>query len=528
MKLSWPQFVAAGIGLALLLAAAPRSRAQDPNCCPPPSSPAVVPSITIPVCFDQEIETKKMTLNRAQRITATVLENQRDPRGRLILARGDYFVGQVTLVAHAELGRKPAMLEVFFDQVVMGAGPSQRVMLLPSRALPVAGSKGSERWLPKSPSVRERGNLLADRRSNTARSTVLIVGGTGLGGATGGVLAGTLLGAGVGAGIGAGAGLVVALLAKGRDSVVPANQVFNLRVPASFRGASLPPPRPPRPFGGQPTYYNRPAQNTGTGASFARAVRVLSMSAPQVQSGDIQIYATAEAPNGTWDVFIESQGVQNGILYLRVLGYPTQSWTANTRAPQRKDTHFSWSDPYHRVKRVIIRGAQNSSAQAYIHPLGSGAGPFDTSGTQGGGGTPTGGAGSPTGGAGGVDQAGQRIAQRTSELAQSYERDLGARTSGASDSAADRALARLRGASTSQIVLRDALNRAAEAAAPLRQPMNQETRRTTVSRLLNRADAVERAISNVPTFPQGYRQSWAEIQRDLEYLADTTPGVIRP
>ena len=52
--------------------------------------------------------------------------------------------------------------------------------------------------------------------------------------------------------------------------------------------------------------------------------------------------------------------------------------------------------------------------------------------------------------------------------------------------------------------------------------------RVTVSRLLNRADAVERAIFNVPSFSTAYRQSWAAIQRDLESLADTTPGVIRP
>ncbi|MBI1766535.1 MAG: hypothetical protein HYR56_34440 [Acidobacteria bacterium] len=515
MKLSRPICLSLLLGLTLLLGVGEGSHAQkksqDPDCCIPPAGPGVSACTVIEACLDQEIETKKMRTCCPVRVTATTQKDVLGYNGRVILPRGSVFMGIASLKAPAESRRRPALIEVVFTQYLIGQGRNQRVVLLtPAATLAAHPAHPKSQWLTSAPSARQRSDLLADRRPNVERNTVLIAGGAGLGGAAGGAVTGTVLGAGLGMGIGAGAGLVFALLAKGRDAVIPANLPIGLRLCGGWRatgGAGYSGYRPPGP---RPPGSRLPASYPGSpGGGFGQSVRVLSMRASQAQSGEIQVQAVAEAPNGTWDVFIESLGVQNGILNLRMLGYATQNWSANQRAPQRQETRFNWADPYHRVKRVVIRGAQNTLAQSYIHPLGSGnLIPTEL-------------------GTGEVDPVAQRVAQQLNVLAQSYERDVGANVSRSTDPLAS-GLQRLRGASTSQLVLRDALNRAAEAARPLREPMAAEAKRVAVSRLLNRADAVERALSNVPNFPAGYRQSWQAIQQDLNYLADATPGVIRP
>jgi hypothetical protein len=251
MTLHQPKCFPVIVGLVLLLSMG-ASRQLLAQCVPAAVSPRVVPGrpTIVDAVLDQEIETKKMCLppkpgSRPRpgsrpsacpsriRITATVQADVFDRSGKtLLIRRNDVFIGFARLIAPAESRRRPALVEVTFHSRMTGTGRNQRIISLAGLAVPVPIDKDGCQWLTTTPSPRQRPNMLADRRSNTGRNTTLIASGGGLGAAAGGVTAGTILGASLGAGVGAGAGLIIALLAQGRDSVVPAEQRIGISLSA--------------------------------------------------------------------------------------------------------------------------------------------------------------------------------------------------------------------------------------------------------------------------------------------------------
>jgi hypothetical protein len=476
------------------------------------------PGVVLVCRLDQSINSK--TAKLGDRIEAWVVEPITDRRGALLIPRNSKVIGRIERV-HPPRSNRPAMLEVGFDTLqrcrIETRGGQTRdgcntgtadIVQLTGELAPLTKEDCKR--------INEDGSW-EGRNGGAKRTFAFVAGGAGGGAIIGGLLTGAAFGAGVGAGIGAGVGALVSVIGAGKNFKIPAGTKFGVRLtrplPLLSFGQRLPfelppPPRrrlPPirRTYSGTSNYL--PSSIPVSTPNFARLIPVRGVEIRQEPS-EIKIQATGVAPNDTWDIFLKSTGVRNGVLYLNILAYPTQSWTAGQRTWVRKTTQLSWPDDYHRITRVVVRGDQNTQSQAYVHPPGSGG--YAS-------GTPT----DPGAGGGVTDPTGQRIANQLTSLAADYERDQGV---------TGETLERLRIGNASRANLVEALNLAAEAARAFRNPLTLDSKRIAVSKLLYRAEGVNRAISGVPSFPNGYRQRWQSIQRDIDYLAETSPGAIRP
>lgn len=495
--------------LPLKTVAQARSNACPPVRLAPPvllresGATATLQPPTILVCrLDKEINSK--TAQMGDRVEARVVEPISDRRGALIVPRNSKVIGRINRVYRASASR-PALIEVGFASLqrcrgtARGGRTSDGCNARNADIVPLTGVL-TPLTKENCKAINSDGSLEA-RGPSANRDFAFVAGGAGGGAIVGGLVTGALLGAGVGAGIGAGVGAAATLFGRGKHVKVAANTKFGVELTRPLllrspnRSASLGSRALNRPVNPP---VNRPPSSQPNWGSHLIPVREIKLT--QEQNGEIRILANGIAPNNTWDVYLENTGVQNGVLYLNLMGYPTQNWAANQAAPVRKQTQFSWSDAYHQVKRVVVRGENNSRSQAYVHPPGSGA-PGDIS---------------QAGPEPAADPTGQRITRQLDALARDYERDL------------DGGLRALRGTSSSQTQLLSALKRAAEAARVFRAPLTPENKRSAASKLSFRADAVNQAIAAVPGFPSGYRQRWQTIQADVDYLAENTTGVIRP
>jgi hypothetical protein len=478
---------------------------------------ALQPGTTLVCRLDKPIDSK--TAKLGDRIEAWVVEPITDRRGALLVPRNSKIIGRIERV-HPPRSNRPAMIEVGFDTLqrcrIETRGGQTRdgcntgiadIIQLSGQLAPLTEEDCK--------TINEDGSW-EGRGTSGKRTFAFVAGGAGGGAIIGGLLTGAVFGGGVGAGIGAGVGAVVSLIGAGKNIKIPEGTKFGVRLTRPLPLQSLkqrtpfeiPPKKKPvrtsYPNYGTSQLISNSGPPSGAMLNFARLVPVRGIEVKQ-EPNEIKIQATGVAPNGTWDIFLKSKGVQNGVLYLEMMGYPTQSWTSGQRTWVQKTTQLSWPDNYHRVTRVVVRGDQKTQSQAYVHPPGSG-GFGSTAPNDPGPGTIN-------------DPTGQRVASLLTSLARDYERDQGASAE---------ALQRLRIGNSSRANLVESLNLAAEAASTLRNPLTADSKRIAVSKLLYRVEGVNRAISNVPSFPNGYRQRWQAVQKDIDYLAETSPGAIRP
>ncbi len=445
---------------------------------------------TILVCrLEREINSK--TAKAGDPIEARVVEPINDQRGAVIVPRDSKVLGRINRVFPAS-AKRPAMIDVSFTAL-------QRCRVETINGLARGDCNFGQPDTVKLTSVLapltkedcktlNQDGLLEGGHSSSKRSLVFVGGGAGSGGIVGGLVTGALLGAGVGAGIGAGVGAVASLLGKSKHVKIAANKKFGLELTSPLTLRSTKPTKSTAAKAGPKNGSTPPATNWG-----ARLITVREARVKQEENGELRILATGIAPNNTWDIYLENKGVQNGVLYLNLMGYPTQNWAANQTAPVRKQIQLTWPDAYHQIRRVIVRGEKNSQSQAYIYPPGSGV-PGDINQER------------PEQA---IDPTGARISKQLDALVRDYEQDLNGR------------LRSLRGTSSSQAQLLNALKRAAESARVFRAPLTPAAKRTAASRLSIRAEAVSQAIAAVPGLSYDYRQRWQAIQSDIDDLENT-------
>lgn len=465
-------------------------------------------SNTVLVCrLDKPINSK--TARIGDRIEAWVVESVTDNRGTLLVPRNSKVIGRVEQV-HRARNNRPAMVEVGFDTLqrcrVETRGGSTRDQCDPRTADIVQMSGVLVPLTEENCKAINEDGTLEGRRGGAKRTFAFVASGAGGGAIVGGLITGAALGAGVGAGIGAGVGALISLVSNGKDVKIAAGTKFGveltrpLPLTSQIQRTSFERPPIKRPPSSNTLISGNPPSGGPGPSANDRLVPVREIYARQLDKNEIEIRAIGVVPNPTWDLYLETVGVINGVLNLNLRAYPTQSWAARQPGKVSRETTLNTPDVYHRIKRVVVHGADATRSQAYIHPLGSNG---------------IGVAQPPPPPADQTVQVGKRLAQKLATLAQQYESD-------------GSALTRLRSSIGNRRILVDALNRAAEAAQPLREPLAPEAKRVALSKLLFRVEAVNRVIPEVTDFNSGYRASWQAIQNDIDIITQNTPGVVRP
>lgn len=151
--------------------------------------------------MDNEINSRVASVNDT--FTSTVAE----PviiRESIVLPIGTVIEGQVTKVKRAASGREDGSMEISFETIHLANGTKQKIQGVLVERL-------------KAASVSRATNVLT------------VLGGTLIGGLIGGI-SNVENGALVGAGIGAGAGSGIALLRKGRDVSIKADEEFEIKL----------------------------------------------------------------------------------------------------------------------------------------------------------------------------------------------------------------------------------------------------------------------------------------------------------
>lgn len=154
----------------------------------------------IRVQMDNEINSKVSSVGDTFTATlaAPVIINERN-----VLPPGTIIEGRVTKVKRASLGRKNGILEVSFQTMLMSDGAKREIEGILVKELKV--------------------------KSSQTTNVLTIIGGTAIGGLFGAVSK-VENGGLIGAGVGAGAGTSVALLRKGKEVRIKADEEFEIKL----------------------------------------------------------------------------------------------------------------------------------------------------------------------------------------------------------------------------------------------------------------------------------------------------------
>lgn len=163
----------------------------------------------IPVRMDNEINSKAASVNDT---FTTTLAEPLTIRNVVVLPAGTIIEGKITRVEHAALGGRNGSLTVSFETLRLADGTKRAI----------------EGVLVK--------ELSAKNNTSPKLKALTIVGAAAAGG-IGGAISKAQNGALIGAGIGAGAGTIIALLQKGREVSIKADERFEIRL---TKNVSLP------------------------------------------------------------------------------------------------------------------------------------------------------------------------------------------------------------------------------------------------------------------------------------------------
>ncbi len=523
-----------------------------------PAGTSSLPDGTLLTCrMETRLDSK--TAQTADRFKARVIAPLTDARGRVLVPLGSLVEGHVESAQRAQRRRRSGIIEVSFDRLITPDGQSYQL----SGLLAPATAEDRHRF-------DEDGNLRA-KGSTTKRTVAFIGGGAGAGALIGAFTAGALLGAGVGAGI----GVFAVWLAKGQEAVVepgarigveltqplvlrpgpvesdrvasspsrlepyqPGNPVYNnepplprepnpaYAAPSSREPSSREPssresnptsaaPRM-RPTG-TPTNKTPPARSAPRSSPVAvrpnngadpRDLQMVNFSAVLAERGSddtVRVSVTAQTPTAGWRLAPE-HSVEQGTLLIKLKGYPPQGMVAQVIS--YPTGLVTVPDPNHQIQRVTVRGQTSTRTTT---PIIRGGGNASSGGNASGGATGQGETASATG---------TRIADKLDALVEDYAKSRRAwRTAEGTYSFENE-----RDGGTPEAQLLYAFDRLAESARVFRGSLTPEVRRRAARELSNGSTQVNRLLPFVKPPPE-YTQRWQDLQREINQLVATTPGV---